>query len=114
MEIEIKIPIPDDGVGALIERMRNVWNIVFSVPEFQRDVYFMAPGSRDRPQKVGSYIVRVRYACGGSLINMKQLTDTDGVWMETETSVGDGRVAEQIIATVGAEYAVTVVKMRRE
>ena len=44
---------------------------------------------------------------------MKRLTEIDGVWEEIETGVDDGKVAEKVVSSIGAEHAVTVSKTRQ-
>src|SRR5438132_35869 len=112
MEVEIKVPLDSDQLAEL-ERVLSDLAISIGQPETQRDVYFKERGFRTKTQGPGSYLVRVRYAGIAAVLNMKRLTNTDGVWEETETEVHKGEVVEKIIVTIGAEHALTVEKTRR-
>ncbi|MGW1131886.1 class IV adenylate cyclase [Streptomyces griseoluteus] len=112
MEVESKVrlePGEEDRLASTLKQLA----IAPGEPARQRDVYYKERGFRDRVQGPGSYLVRVRYTDAGTTLNMKRLTAQDGVWEETETSVGRGEVAESIIQAIGAEHAVTVAKVRR-
>ena len=112
MEVESKVKLESGEDDRLAEKLASL-GISIGEPTHQRDVYYKEKGFRDRVQGPGSYLVRVRYAREQATFNMKLLTTQDGVWEETETTVGDGKVVETIIRAIGAEHAVTVAKTRR-
>jgi len=87
--------------------------IALAAPVLQRDVYFAERGFRDRVHGPGSAIARIRYSPSEITLNMKRLTDQDGVWEEIETTIHDGDVAELIMVAMGAEPVVVVRKKRR-
>jgi adenylate cyclase, class 2 len=112
MEVESKVRLDTGEVDRVADAL-SLCGIKAGEPESQRDVYFKERGFREHVQGPGSYLVRVRYSGGRTTLNMKRLTTQDGVWEETETPIGEGEVAENIIQALGAEPAVTVTKVRR-
>ncbi|GAB3901184.1 class IV adenylate cyclase [Kibdelosporangium lantanae] len=113
MEVESKVLLEPRDVTTITVRLTEL-GVNLDRPEIQRDVYYKERGFRDKVQGPGSYLVRVRYKQSGTVLNMKRLTNLDGVWDEVETAVDDGKVAEQIVEAIGAEHAVTVAKERRK
>lgn len=111
MEVECKVKLHAKEADALGDELTQR-GIRLGNPETQRDVYFKERGFRQHVQGAGSYLVRVRYGSKITL-NMKHLTNQDGVWEEVESEIQDGGVAEQIIEAIGGERAVTVTKSRR-
>lgn len=113
MEVESKILLDTDQVEVIITRLAAL-GVKLDQPEAQRDVYYKQRGFRSKVQGPGSYLVRLRYKRSGTVLNMKRLTELDGVWDEVETPVEDGQVVEEIVQAIGAEHAVTVAKERRK
>jgi predicted adenylyl cyclase CyaB len=112
MEVEMKVLLSTSEVESLTQRLVKL-GACLGDPVTQKDVYYKELGFRSRIQGPGSYLVRIRYMSDGASLNMKRLTEIDGVWEEIETRVGDGKVAEQVVSSIGAEHAVTVSKTRR-
>jgi len=112
VEIEAKVLLDDAERLRLVQVIERA-GLTLSDPVVQRDVYFKERGFRQRVHGPGSCLVRVRYEFGRTTLNMKRLTQRDGVWEEVETPVGNGMVAESIIQSIGGEHAVTVTKSRR-
>jgi adenylate cyclase, class 2 len=106
--VKLNVGEQEQIIGKLAARQ-----IVLGAPVLQRDVYFTERGFRDRVHGPGSAIVRVRYTPFEITLNMKRLTDRDGVWEEVETRIEDGDVAERILDAMGAELAIIVTKTRR-
>lgn len=112
MEVESRVKLNRSErqriIGELAARQ-----IELAAPVLQRDVYFAERGFRDRVHGPGCAIARVRYTPSEITLNMKRLTDQDGVWEEIETTIHDGDVAERIMVAMGAEPAVVVQKKRQ-
>ena len=112
MEIEIKLPLASRGVDHVLASLEAA-GVALGDIQVQTDVYFKERGFRNKVSGPGSYTVRVRYEGERCLLTLKKLTTVDGAWEELETEIKDGKVAERIIAEIGAEPAVIVKKRRR-
>jgi predicted adenylyl cyclase CyaB len=112
VEVESRVKLSTGERERLIAEL-TARQIVLAAPVRQRDVYYKERGFRDRVHGPGSAITRIRYTPSEVTLNMKRLTDRDGVWEEFETRIQDGDVAERIMAAMGAELAVVVTKIRR-
>jgi len=110
--VESKVRLLDGDLGQIEAQLLDQ-GVTLGSAIHQKDVYFKEQGFRDKVHGAGSYLVRVRYAAHGTTLNMKRLTETDGVWEEIETPVENGEIVEQILLTIGVEHAVTVDKKRR-
>ena len=112
MEVESRVKLSRGEQQRIIGELA-ARQIGLAAPVVQRDVYFAERGFRDRVHGPGSAIARIRYSPSEITLNMKRLTDQDGVWEEIETTIHDGDVAERIMVAMGAEPVVVVRKKRQ-
>lgn len=85
MEVESRVKLSSGEQERLIGELA-ARQIALAAPVLQRDVYFTERGFRDRVHGPGSAIIRVRYTPSEVTLNMKRLTNHDGVltWNSVE------------------------------
>jgi predicted adenylyl cyclase CyaB len=115
MEIEAKYYFKSQNeLDSLCQKLNHL-GISLSEEAYQKDVYYKEQGYKDKINGPGSFVLRVRYSPNEpDLFTLKKLTENDGVWIEKETTIGDGKATEDILKHIDLEKAVTVEKLRRK